>query len=257
VNDTAYNEAIGILPMTMLLNALRLKNLTKHTRSQRLEFAFHFVWIQLNVRSTLPEKLHEQGGQNSDNNVCFMQRKTIVRFLNTVVVILSSLRAYPDLALDRIGSHPVENFFGHLRRVTENVNTYEHMLSCIAKTKLMKEALTRLKADNGIRSRSNVGGVKLTEHDDEFPDGSSGEPPLALLLDIDPYTAARICFSLCCENPGEDSQFWFLTRFVPYLTELARFVGTSNLANEMEHFFISTTSQRIIALLSAHNADSE
>jgi hypothetical protein len=44
--------------------------------------------------------------------------------MNAIIIFLDILDKFEDIALDRLSSHPLENFFGFLRRSVHDANRF-------------------------------------------------------------------------------------------------------------------------------------
>jgi hypothetical protein len=53
-----------------------------------------------------------------------VREEALIRHLNALLAIIWLLRDASDIALDRLSTHPVENFFGLLRRIIHDVNMF-------------------------------------------------------------------------------------------------------------------------------------
>jgi hypothetical protein len=79
--------------------------------------------------------------------------------LNTIIIFLYILDKFEDIGLDRLLSHPLENFFGFLRRSIHDVNTFRQMLMATAKSTSVTEAQKKLRLADRIPKRANNSGV--------------------------------------------------------------------------------------------------
>jgi hypothetical protein len=89
--EDALVEAILLLPMTFLLNALRLDNISRATRDHMLQFSFFFLLIIMRGHSDVGE----MGSAGSP--VVMMQEKSAIRRLNTILRLIESLRQFPEI----------------------------------------------------------------------------------------------------------------------------------------------------------------
>jgi hypothetical protein len=83
--------------------------------------------------------------------------------LNMILLVIASLRQFLEIALDRLGTHPCENYFRYLRRVVHDMNSYDQMLKAVAKTKLVKKCLVHINNDDHIFTRLNTRGSNCRE----------------------------------------------------------------------------------------------
>jgi hypothetical protein len=90
----------------------------------------------------------------------------LIQHLSALLVIIWLVRDAPNLVLNRLSTHPVENFFGLLRRITQDVNPFSQMLKVTANMPLMNKGIETFakEADLDVRripSRMNMAGLKF------------------------------------------------------------------------------------------------
>jgi hypothetical protein len=176
--------------------------------------------------------------------VVMMREKSTIRLLNTILLLIASLRQFLEIALDRLDSHPCENYFGYLRRVVHTMNSYDQMLKTVTKGKLVKKGLVHINNDSHIFTHLNTGGVKLSGNRHI----RMGQPELNLLIASDPYPCTKTCTTVICRGESsQEAQCHF-----PYIKQLAKFARRSNIAKETDHFFSRTANQRIVTLIFDH-----
>jgi hypothetical protein len=90
IDQNAFPEAGALLPLSLCFNTMRLETITRETRIDLLRIAFFLVWKPHELRiqgvDTNPEKPHGGGKQ------IIFTSEWVVRFLNTVLLFLFSLR---------------------------------------------------------------------------------------------------------------------------------------------------------------------
>jgi hypothetical protein len=177
-------EALYLLPWALLLRALQSSIVTRGTRIRLLQLAMKFlVFFYQNAicpSNQIPEKARNGSGK------CPVDREpeikdcvrpfleiTLLRGMNTVIGLLYSLlNIDEDIPLDRIGTHPLENFFGLMRRVLHDCNRFDEFIHGVARTIVIDKAFEELRHTRKICGRKNVGGVVCTfcdENSFEFP----------------------------------------------------------------------------------------
>ena len=83
--------------------------------------------------------------------------------MNTLVFLLLELERHPEnLALDRIGTHPVECHFGTVRLLCRNKHSWSRVVNSFSKLTLVNDLACILGHPLVIRELVNSGGVKLT-----------------------------------------------------------------------------------------------
>ena len=91
-------------------------------------------------------------------------RKQIERIVTTVAVPIGVLFAIPGgslVGMDRISTHPLENFFGLLRVLCRYKHSYENISDKIAKTLFIREARHQLGITHAISKRVNIAGQRV------------------------------------------------------------------------------------------------
>jgi hypothetical protein len=204
--------------------------------------------------------LAEQGRQppevsSVNDRVIVLTKGALVRYLNTLLAIIWLLRDASDIALDRLSTHPVENFFGLLRRMIHDVNIFNQMLKATANLRLMKEGIEILskEADPDFRripTRMTIAGVKIrkTQMDQQdsswFTAGIEGPKAVADMR-------LRACRHRQDTDRNDRLEF---DEFSSYIEQRALFIHTSNLANEGNYTFAASSGSRIINMNMAHSA---
>jgi hypothetical protein len=81
---------------------------------------------------------------NTNDEVTLLTTEAMIRYLNTRLAIIWSLRVVFDLSLDRLSTHHVEKFFVLLRRIIHDLNTFHQRLKTTANLRLMNEGIETL-----------------------------------------------------------------------------------------------------------------
>jgi hypothetical protein len=187
--------------------------------------------------------------------VTLLTTEALIRHLNTLLAIIWLPRDALDLALDRLSTHPVENFVGLLRSVVHDVNTFNHMLKATANLRLMNEGIETLSKEGDpdvrrIPTRMNMAGVKVREAQMEEADLSW----LTICIE-DLKAMAVVCLRVCRHSTDIDQTNRLkFNEFSGYIDQMAGFVRTSNLANEGTHTFATTSGSRILDMNMIHSA---
>jgi hypothetical protein len=106
-----FTDALMLLPMTLLLNAVRVDTLTHDTRKDLLRQCFHIV------RLMMAQKQYHRGrtgivverGKRGDT-VTSLQERGAIRILNTVLVLLSGCDRVGDMVRSRWVASRVRRF---------------------------------------------------------------------------------------------------------------------------------------------------
>jgi hypothetical protein len=91
----------------------------------------------------------------------------LIRYLNTILFLHEALSSFPDIALNRIGTHPVENLFG-LMQVASNANhNWDRCRGAIVKAALIKAILFAHDIKSPVRRNFSLAGVQCGSRSDE------------------------------------------------------------------------------------------
>jgi hypothetical protein len=102
--------------------------------------------------------LNEQGPAGSP--VSPLKRITLIRVMPTIIgVIYALIMIDGDIPLDRISTHPLENFFGLVRWILHNCNKFEEFLHAAARNVIVNEIFHELGHPRDNCGRENQGGV--------------------------------------------------------------------------------------------------
>jgi hypothetical protein len=147
------------------------------------------------------------------------------------------LFSFEDIALDRLSSHLLENFFGFLRCSVHDVNTFRQMLMATAKSTIVK-AQKKLHLTDRISKRANNSGVKIYKSEEAnsryeqkvihvtLPETITGSSAMAsILLDHCAFDVLLVRSTFPRESP------YFSTHF-DYLASLYIVTTMSNTRNE-------------------------
>jgi hypothetical protein len=244
----AHAEAVALLPLSLCLNGVRLETITTQTRCEMLQISFLIVWELLKGRRSVAYQCPEKGVPGSQTRP-FTSQWTIT-FLNTVLLLSAALRNYNRLAVDRLGTHPLENFFGSVRPGVHDVNTADQMIRRIAQTELVREADWHLGLEDSIRARVNLPGVRIGD-----PARDTLITPVDMPLSLEARKVAMLCLKAVHTAQrilSEDEQLGYL-QVQEYLRGLDSAARRSRLRTEVDHHFIATSAARIVTLLEAHS----
>ena len=108
-----YSEALFIIPYAIWTEVIRNPNLTPQARLDMLTLAFD---IFLNFKLKIPD-LMEGVTQKSANSILFFSSGTsLISILNSILALAREIIFNSsDLAIDRLGTHCLECFFGRTR----------------------------------------------------------------------------------------------------------------------------------------------
>jgi hypothetical protein len=194
-----FSDAFMLLPMTLLLNAVRVDTFTPDTRKDQLRQCFHIVRLMIAQKQSCRGRteIPVERGKRGDT-VTPLQEKTAIRILNTVLVLLYVCDRVGNIAPGRRSSHPVENFFGFLRRSVHDVNPFAQILTATARSTIVKQRWRRVGLVDHIRTRIGNSGVKVFQGEASNPATKARVTTMAILEPIaDPSLSACILLGHC------------------------------------------------------------
>ena len=139
-----YTSLSYFLPLCLLCASLHEQNLTVEERYNFLEVAFYYMlgYYRMLTTSRTPLRQYKLRGEH---HVVAFDAVFARQFCNTVCSLLKVLsRVNGTVALNRVGSNPVEHLFGLIRMRSRNVHTYQKMLRVMSKTTLQTKFLHEL-----------------------------------------------------------------------------------------------------------------
>jgi hypothetical protein len=151
-------EALFLLPWALIMRALLSAVISVDLRCYLLELALAFLYQFYVPTTKYPRPRPEQGKHGIE--VIPLKRITAIRAMNTVLGFIFALRNLKfDIPLDRMSTHPLENFFGLLRRLLHDSNDFDALLRATAKNAVVNEVYHELKHPFDICGRANTAGV--------------------------------------------------------------------------------------------------
>lgn len=157
--------------------------------------------------------LRENKRRDKIKTTLFSQNK-IERILNTLIGYSYALIHFPDfLALDRIGSHPIECFFGSTRILLNNDNRLSYFIQTFNKIQIQKRFIDELGLKHPIKWFNLNAGAHLKAS--EFIDFN---------VDLESYQIYSILKNTC-ETKVSNEEYQKLTEEILKLLE---FLTTNN-----------------------------
>jgi hypothetical protein len=255
-----FTEALMLLPITLFLNAVRVDTFARDTRKDLLRQCFHIV------RLMMAQKQYHRGrtgilvdrGKRGDT-VTPLQERTATQILHTVLTLLDVCDRVSDIAVGRLSSHPVENFFGVLRRSVHDAKALTQIVTATAGSTIVTWRWRRLGLVDHIHTRIGNSSVKIFQGEASDPAAMARVTSVALPEPIaDPRLLACILLGHCAfdesliESPILHGSGGFLM-YVEYLTAMYNVTTVSNIRNEPSIRVISISGRRPISLLRDHN----
>jgi hypothetical protein len=251
IENDAIAEAVALLPMALCFDAVRLETIPRETRFDLLQIAFFLVCALYELRELGIDTNPEKPAKGSPASI-FTSQWT-VRFLDTSLSLMLCVKKYIKLALDRVSTHPEENFFGYVRWDSGDINTSGQMLRTISQTDIVKEAERSLGVEENVRKRTNLAGV---HYDDENPNTKILD--IRLSVGLNPEAIAGICLDIvgvASPSEGHYTSEWVqvsFLRIVEYFKMIVRAERASQTSSEKDQHFICGSGSRIISGFAAH-----
>jgi hypothetical protein len=162
-NESAINlaEVEYMTPFVLWYAVVATGNLTRKVRLDLLQMVFRLFAKWYVIWSNLPAKKINDNTSATGGRISFaVEGLDVIRYMNSVIFLYPAIRDIDDVALNRIGTHPVENYFGMIRLSSIYDHSWDRFVSAAAKGILSDE----IRAATGLKSHSrrdfSVGGVK-------------------------------------------------------------------------------------------------
>ena len=161
-------EALYLLPFALWATAILVPNLKKDTRKELLSMAFS-VFYSLYMQSLMLQR--EKGinvvARKNSTALYFEDDGYLIRAMNATFTTAVLLQRFENVALDRIGTHVLENFFGNVRMMCCNYDSYTHIISSCAKSVIINKITSHYNIKYKVTGRVNIGGVKVKNDESE------------------------------------------------------------------------------------------
>jgi hypothetical protein len=208
IEQDATAEAAALLPLPLCLSATRLETITTETRNYMLRVSLFLVWELYQAR-----KDRNKRDQWPEKPSAGAEKITIFRsqwsecFLDTLLLLTSSIRKYPHFTFDRLSTHLLEHSFGLIMVDSHGMNTLGKMMITIAHADIVKRADVNLGIEETVRQRANLAWVHIG---DPSLDGRIVQ--IDLPENFEPEEVARICLTavhagIVTLSPGEQTSY--------------------------------------------------
>lgn len=135
------NALAYFLPMCLLSASLSEKEMTVDERFSLLQVGFYYM---ISYYSMSQDNAHvlRQKKQRNNTHVCPFDVMMVREYCNTAMSLLKVLSsANGSVSLNRMGSNPLEHFFGLVRMRSRSVHTFQKMLQVTARSVLQQKLL--------------------------------------------------------------------------------------------------------------------
>lgn len=160
------NETYYFLPYVCWLEAVTNQEISKKSRIDLLHIAYDIFYSFLvqNVNEKRGPHITINNSENSEAKV-FADNNLLIRSMNSILGIAYLIETNQTLALDRIGTHVLENYFGEIRFSCNNFDSWENIISevshAIVRTNILNKYNIHIRPN-----RLNYGGVHINDSDE-------------------------------------------------------------------------------------------
>ena len=141
------------LPMCLLTASLQEPTLSVQERLYMLELGFFYMISYYGCS----QEVHGPLGQrksHGEKHIRAFDMTFVMEYCNTVFTIIRVLRnVNGTIALNRIGSNPVEHLFGLVRMKSRSVHTFDRMTRVLSKVVVYKKVLNAIGENHQIDKR--------------------------------------------------------------------------------------------------------
>lgn len=174
-NATIVHCSLYFILFSMLQESFRNENLRRKERQEMLYTIANICDLYITYFEDAKSSFdYLASGQNhsTEKPACLFSMIGLKRIYVTCMVCCLLIDSNIQINLDRISSHPLENFFGLLRMICGYKHNSSNCLNAIVKTIIVKQIKHNLSINGKIKKRLNVAGVMLEEENgqEDFPD---------------------------------------------------------------------------------------
>jgi hypothetical protein len=233
-------EAIYLLPWTLAMMSLSSDIIAKETRRFLLELTLHFLLFFYTDQTERPCDWNEQ--RPAGSNVVPFKSITLKRAMATILGVILALDELDcDIPLDRISTHPLENFFGLLRRLLHDCNTFTELRHAAARNMTVNEIYAELGHPREICGRVNAGGIVSMKEGRRLPQPAFTSYEAAVqILGILQFPAPGTADS----SPAAFGQ---MEKVLQWLEQLDEASSTKNMERGSHFSIRGTSNSRIMA----------
>jgi hypothetical protein len=150
-SEVKMREIEYLTPFVLWYAAVAIGELRRELRLELLEIVFIIFrkWLIVG-RGVFPSRRGPK---------LVVEILNLKRYLNSVIFLYHVIRDYDNVELNRIGTHPVENFFGLIRVSCHENHSWDRFLSAAAKGVLSGEILVAQGLKAHIRRDYSIAGM--------------------------------------------------------------------------------------------------
>jgi hypothetical protein len=156
------SEIEYVLPFAIRYAVIASSDLTRKVRPNMLESAFRVFakWCAPRLNSQT-KKMKDPASIRRKLVHFLAEPMDLIRYRNSVVFLYAVITHVDGLALNRIGTHPVENYFRTIRLGSSFDHSWIRFLSAAAKGVLSGEIMAASGLESHSRRDFSIGGVKV------------------------------------------------------------------------------------------------
>ncbi|KAK8843058.1 hypothetical protein M9Y10_025248 [Tritrichomonas musculus] len=93
----------------------------------------------------------------------FLNQTFVMHAMNTLIITYCLINTFDDLCLNRISSLPLDNFFGQMRILCRDFDSFENFLRGSVKAYMNINLMNNFNYTPSIKKRINSAGIKITK----------------------------------------------------------------------------------------------
>ena len=164
VSKGRFESAYYILPFLLFIESIRSPLLSQKTRFSFIKYAFILFKKHLDIIHNIESNsVFKQRFSQNAIGVLFSDEIWLIRMLNTCIGLGVAILYHSEfLATQRISTHDIELFFGLIRCLSFQDNTYENAIRIVCESIIIKNYSRDLSSSVTIPKRVNEAGIVLT-----------------------------------------------------------------------------------------------
>lgn len=166
IDAEMFGAAVYFLPFCLWSSAIFVQNLSRQSRLFLLQTAFE-IFYGFYLQSIEQKKIAEVTTNSCLTTVavCFAQKYFMIRCLNSTMAVIYTLNNFPEVGLDRLGTHCLEQYFGNVRSMCHGYDSYENIIKNCVKTLQNMNTCAKYNIRNTTHGRINMAGAKMLEEE--------------------------------------------------------------------------------------------
>lgn len=162
VNSQAIHMAFYILPYALWNSVVNNAEMSCQMRREFLVTCLEIFTMYMTRMRDVDSSVVSINKNNGELIQFACSENHARRALNTLIVLLMEIERHPDdLALDRLGTHPLECRFGSIRMLCRSKHCWKRVHRAFSTVVTVNDMTTVLGRPIVVRERVNLGGVKI------------------------------------------------------------------------------------------------